>query len=401
MRLSDIQHRISHTLAQPLLAPKLVLDACHTLSEKIQQGDYLHALEQAGLSKEFPLHMLLEAAHMLNKQALTKKMEIELGHDLDNPNRFPLGVLFHIGAGNMDGLPAYSVIEGLLTGNINLLKLPGNDPGISSFLLRELIQIEPLLKDYIYIFRLSSREQDRIRGLMQLSDAVVVWGSDDTISAIRTLTPPDMKIIEWGHKLSFAYITSAGIQEEALLDLARHMISTKQLLCSSCQGIYLDTHDSFKLQQFCEKFLPILETAAKEASPFDIHIAARNTLYAYKEQLTSMLHPGPILYTGNHVSIRFSPDSVPEASGMFGNCWVKPLPRQQIISTLHHYRGHLQTVGLLCSPQEQQQLSYLFCRAGAVRIQKSSELSAVIPGEAHDGEYPLRRYSKIVTIGES
>lgn len=36
----------------------------------------------------------------------------------------PLGVLFHIAAGNAEALPAYSVAEGLLMGNVNLLKLP-------------------------------------------------------------------------------------------------------------------------------------------------------------------------------------------------------------------------------------------------------------------------------------
>ena len=61
--------------------------------------------------------------------------------------RYPLGVLLHVGAGNMEGLPAYSAVEGLLAGNINLLKLPENDNGISSFLLRRLAAIEPRLRD--------------------------------------------------------------------------------------------------------------------------------------------------------------------------------------------------------------------------------------------------------------
>ena len=42
----------------------------------------------------------------------------------------PLGVLLHIAAGNADGLPAFSVAEGLATGNINILKLPQADNGL-------------------------------------------------------------------------------------------------------------------------------------------------------------------------------------------------------------------------------------------------------------------------------
>ena len=43
----------------------------------------------------------------------------------------PLGTLFHVTAGNVDGLPAFSAVEGLLTGNINLVKLPSGDQGLS------------------------------------------------------------------------------------------------------------------------------------------------------------------------------------------------------------------------------------------------------------------------------
>ena len=42
----------------------------------------------------------------------------------------PLGVLLHIAAGNAEGLPFFSVVEGLLAGNINILKLPGMDDGV-------------------------------------------------------------------------------------------------------------------------------------------------------------------------------------------------------------------------------------------------------------------------------
>ncbi len=60
--------------------------------------------------------------------------------------------MLHIAAGNADGLPVLSLAEGLLTGNINLLKLPQADGGLSVEAVRCMLEIEPELADYIYIF---------------------------------------------------------------------------------------------------------------------------------------------------------------------------------------------------------------------------------------------------------
>ena len=59
-------------------------------------------------------------------------------------------------------------------------------------------------------------------------------------------------------------------------------------------------------------------------------------------------------------------------------------------------KGYLQTVGLICPDSEREQLSSLLARAGVVRITEAGEMSRTLPGEAHDGTYPLREYSRIV-----
>ena len=37
-------------------------------------------------------------------------------------------------------------------------------------------------------------------------------------------------------------------------------------------------------------------------------------------------------------------------------------------------------------------------QAGLTRITRAGSLSRSFPGEAHDGEYPLRRYTRIVDV---
>ena len=68
----------------------------------------------------------------------------------------------------------------------------------------QLVELEPRLKPYIYVIDVSSKNKEIISKLVEMVNAVVVWGSDEAISAIRQFAPPYLPIIEWGHRLSFA-----------------------------------------------------------------------------------------------------------------------------------------------------------------------------------------------------
>lgn len=85
---------------------------------------------------------------------------------------------------------------------------------------------------------------------------------------------------------------------------------------------------------------------------------------------------------------------------MFGNCLVKKLPNRELFAVLRESKGYLQTAGLICSPDKRKELSYLLAKSGVVRITRSGNMSELFSGEAHDGEYPLRRYTRIVNCQE-
>jgi hypothetical protein len=81
-------------------------------------------------------------------------------------------------------------------------------------------------------------------------------------------------------------------------------------------------------------------------------------------------------------------------------CLDKKTPKKKIVETLKPHKNHLQTVGLCVKDEDRMQLSALFAQAGLLRITSGRAMSRVLPGEAHDGAYPLREYSRIVEIDE-
>ena len=410
--LKRLKETTSETLQNCSLSPDIVLRACDVLSAALNEQTHLPLLLSSGMREDDARIRLKQARLLLSAAYLKEKMRRELGPDWDKPVSFtpidrslpvteramPIGVLLHIAAGNMDGLPVYTVIEGLLTGNINLLKLPGTDDGVSLELLRMLVEIEPALSGYVYVFDYASEEVHLIRKLVDASDAIVVWGADAAVSAVRRLASPHIRLIEWGNKLSFSYVTQGGMNAENLHGLAKHICATNQLLCNSCQVIYLDTEDERQALSFCRSFLSILEeegTAVPLSLP--IELQAQLTLQLKSETLCASSE-GKRVFMGEGASVIYCADDSLSPSIMFRNCLIKRLPREELLPRLRSSKGLLQTAGLLCGADEKEELTELLFRAGVVRVTTGEAMSEGYCGEPHDGERSLQRYIRIVSL---
>lgn len=401
--LKDLEEEINATRMAPPLRAETVISAVDELGKRLENGEFNSLLAQF-LPKGVTLEALLP---LLRRETLEAKLTAELGGDPFSPQFFsrttahilPLGTLFHIAPGNMPGLPVYTVLEGLLTGNVNLLKLPRSDKGLSPAAFRLLTEQEPRLRPYIYAFDLSSGEQEELKRLARLADGVVVWGGDAAVEGARSLAPSGCKLIEWGHRLSFVYLSGYENKESELSALAKHIIETNQRLCSSCQVIFLDESSREEAEAFCRAFLPYLEKAAAKRP--GLGAGAMSTLSGHTallERIVDGRTEGEILFRGRGCSVLFRPDRELELSPMEGNVLVKCLPQEELLPTLRRQKGRLQTAGLICSPEKREELTGLLAQAGVTRITRAGTLSASFPGEGHDGEYPLRRYLRMVDI---
>ncbi len=412
--LAAMEYRINETILHCPLDTETVIAAFDELSHRLERGDYRQILQR--IQMENMDEYIGMAVRMLRRDSMEYKVKAELGQRSFTPKLTgpplgfprvevrprPLGTLLHIAAGNMDVLPAYSVAEGLLAGNINILKLPSADSGITLEILSRLITIEPRLKDYIYVFDTPSSDLTALQKMAALSDGVAVWGGDEAVAAVRRFAPPGCRIIEWGHKLGFAYISGYENKERELAALAEHIMLTKQLLCSSCQVIYLDTEYMDEVTDFCKLFLPYLEQAAEKYPIRDIGAIAEMTLRRYSDMLECTLDSGRTadgqVYQGKHCSLTAASDSTLELSYMYGNCLVKRLPQREMLTHLRRAKGYLQTAGLIAAPAKRERLTELLIRSGVNRVMRAGNMSESFLGEAHDGEYALRRYTRTVNV---
>lgn len=405
--MEALRREIYRTYEAGALTSEMVIAACERLAAALDEDMLVIQLTDLGYSRE----KALREVHMAKTHLTRKHLEDKVVRELGDANDWkPMGTLFHIPAGNVDALPFFSVLEGLLVGNVNLLKSPLTDGGLTELVFEKLIEVEPKIKPYVYIFDVPSTDVATIEKLIALSNAVVIWGGDQAIVALRQLVPPQVKLIEWGHKLSFAYLSAGMVtcfinrqnasdaqQINAAFDeIAYNMCDTDQLYCNSAQGIYVDSADMTLITEmgayYLERFKQMAHTHKRE---LPLGILAQTTLACCTEQLESVTQE-KTFFGAQGVSVTVKSDSALETSIQFRNCWMKPLPTDQLIRTLAPHKEHLQTMGLACLPHEQQMLSERLLTAGLVRIKTPKQMSELNLAEPHDGEYPLRLYTKRV-----
>lgn len=407
-----LEERINRALEAGAPKPETVIGAVVRLGERLKNGEFDSLIDSLGI--EGAGEYKNAAISLMSREALELRLETELGGELPGGTKYvrgsgdfggmrvkrvPLGTLLHIAAGNAEGLPAYSLAEGLITGNVNVLKLPQADNGLSVKIIMALLEEAPELSEYVYVFDTPSTDIPAILKLAGLADGIAVWGSDEAVSAVRRFASPGTRLIEWGHKLSFAYV-SGEYPREDLEGLAEHIASTRQLLCSSCQTVFIDTDSMDDVRAFCDRFLPVLEAAAERRFPKSPGGAAQMNLKLYTDRLRSHVlgeRAGP--YTGRLCSLIPCEDGELVSSPPFLAVPVKRLPEKDLFSRLRTKKQWLQTAGLICrDPRKRIELEDKLIRCGITRITDPENMSRMFAAQSHDGEYPLRRYTRTADI---
>lgn len=411
----DVFDRIDDFLLEALnepLSQKAVINACDALSQSIHESEQLPLLLALGESEIRARFMLKECKRILSADFLTERVRREIDIPIKNEDDSesginsirqsvcPLGVLLHITSANVDALPAYSAVEGLLTGNVNLVKLPRGEKGLTNFLLLELMRLEPAIRKKVFVFDISS-EDPRLKKLMDVSNGIVVWGGEGTVTAVRRAAKPSARIIEWGNRISFAYVSGKIENTNRLADIADNICQTEQLFCSSCQGIYLDTDSYEETVLFAHKFSEILECQSKRYSANeDLFTAAKRTISLYTGELEAICAEKHI-FRGETSAVIACNDKLLEPCALSRCPWVKPLPRREIIKNLRRNGASLQTCALICDKEDRKSLENALILAGVTRVTDGNTMSNVYSGQPHDGEFSLRRYQKIVSFENS
>ncbi len=410
--LENLDSEIEETLAEPLRISD-VMDACASLSEKIRSGDagsMREALIRDGSND--PDAILDALADVMSRESITRKLMAELGTEDPfeisriDPKRqhyegwSPVGVLFHITAGNSPIVAPMAAVEGLLSGNISILKVASNLGSFATEALLRLCRSKPIA-DRTYMLRISSSRKDVMKMMMDRADCISAWGGEEAIEAIRKEAPRGTPVVEWGHKISFAYVASDKIEMDSARMIARSVCRNEQQSCSSPQCVLVDTDSREEVDRMASLLAQALDEARETLPRIAPDRAESAEITTVRELHRSDLYynDGNVVEDPQHtyrILVSYSTKFMP--SPLFRTVWLSPLGHDGLVAGLRGMRRYLQTCGFACALDELEGISASLYRAGVQRITPVDSMSASYPGEPHDGGFALPRFMRRVSM---
>lgn len=316
----------------------------------------------------------------------------------------PYGVLLHIGVGNEIALSAYSVIEGLLAGNVNILKVPAYEKGASMEVLYALGQLEERLKPYIYALDIPSEQFAKLAPMIERIDAAVLWGGMSMVWTMRKELPPELPIIEWGHKISFAYLTANRCQAvedniKGMDGLVKDILFSKQNHCSSPLVLFVESEEPKALEQLAKTLAIAIDKGREETDEKNALKEGERSLQRLTRQMHETLGRERTFYGPEHYGCVRLMHRIPFDEMPFeGTIVLVPILRETLIKRLSPYRRYFQTVGLEAVDAEMEELHGLFMRLGVTRICPWGEMSSHRLSYPHDGHWSIGRLGRWVVL---
>lgn len=377
----------------------------------VSEEDFLlNELMELGFSRGEALRIKQDSLAVLSAKELFKKVKRELGglpFEIARASGrreafeayMPVGVLGHVTSSNDAMLPFFSSVEGILTGNINLIKTASGAHKVAMALSEKLCEIDDALCPYFYVFPLSSKDKALLGDLFSLCNTVAVWGSDSAVSGVRALAPSGVSIVEWGNRISFAYITKKGYSRYALRGLCADVCVNDQLACSAPQVVFYEGATREELTDFAKELLGMLEEVSATYPTHPVSAAEQAELTAQSRlcYLEEMMGDA-VLLEGRDCRLFVKFDNELCASPLHRTLIVKAIERRDLVAALRPFRSYLQSVGLACGGDELVELSRLLYAGGVSRLTRLGDMMGGYTGEPHDGVYAMTRYLKRVSL---
>jgi len=139
-------------------------------------------------------------------------------------------LLMHVWAGNVPGLPLWSLVCGLLVKAPAIGKVASAEPVFAALFARLLAEVEPRLADCLAVLWFKGGDTVSEKTLFAEADTVLAYGGNDTLAALRQQVPVGTRFLPHGHKLSLGLVSSAVLDaqhaqaaaRQAALDVVRY-----------------------------------------------------------------------------------------------------------------------------------------------------------------------------------
>ena len=360
-----------------------------------------------GFSPAMVRRGLQELCWTFDPDFLRQKMDAELpGHEGLGAKRWePLGTVLHVLAGNVFVGAAGSMVEGLLTRNVNILKMSSSEGVFLPLLIESLRECDEdgIISKSLAVVQFSQKQSDVIEEFKRNVDGIVVWGGESAVRGWRDVLPARTRLIVFGPKLSLAVVTKQGWREGKPEDLAgrlaKEMSVWDQNACTAPQVCYVQGEDNAR--RLLDALPKALDQAAKLMPPGEVDTDAAVEIRKLRgvAEVSEARGEGALRESAQRLdwTVLLDQDLSLAPSPLHRTLRVVPFNKvSDVLEQLASLRGYIQTVGLAAGQAEQEELADRFSGAGALRILELGRMAEGEIDDPHDGVQDLPQFMRLV-----
>ena len=320
-------------------------------------------------------------------------------------------ILTHIWAGNVPGIPVWSLVSGLLVKAGNIGKVPSAEPLFAGWFAQVLSDVAPEIADCFAVVWWKGGDTAREEALLKESDVVLAYGGNESLSAIRDRVPVTTRYLAYGHKVSFGAISRAALDTQKAADTAHQaaydVVRYDQQGCYSPHVFFVERNGRISPQDFAQYLAHELETFEKKYPRRALSIGEARDMATWRhgEEIKSFAseNRGLIGNADSAWSVAFVDDTEDlSPSGLNRTIKIVAVDAlADIVPRIAPYKTLLQTVGIAAPPAELYALSTALGIAGVTRISAIGHMTAPEAGWHHDGRFNLLDLVSITEIERS
>ncbi len=282
-----------------------------------------HALHAGPAATGFSAEALAHGLDLFFRQLTIENLEAllrqELGHaqrldafhaspDEMSPHRVAWArgpqLIAQIAPGNIPSATLAQMVLGLLARSAQFVKCASGQAFLPRLFAHSLYEAEAKLGACLEVAAWKGGSENLETALFAESDCIVVTGSDETLADVRRRVPLSARLVGYGSRVSFGYISRAALERHsrhAARDAARAIAAWDQRGCLSPHDIYLEASEQVNAEAFAgelaEELAALEKTHPRGAlKPRDAAaIASRRAFYEVRaaHSLETKMWPAP------------------------------------------------------------------------------------------------------------
>lgn len=354
----------------------------------------------------------LDALGATSVEEKTRRLSTVSGYEL----------LAHVAAGNLPCPALMSIVLGFLTRSGQFVKCAGGASFFARLFAHSLHQADPKLASCLEIAEWRGRTNGQsetkkaeatmlselTEALFAEADCVTATGSDETIASIRRKLPARVKLVGYGHQVSFSYIANgvlSGFNAKKLVkSAADDIVAWNQLGCLSPHVIYVEHGANVSAEQFAEFLATELnEREAQEPrgslpSEVSATIASRRSIYetraAYFQSNRDIPdYPATKIWKSENSTawtVVYEAEPKFQASCLNRFIYVKGVTDlTQMLQGADSVRTKVSTVGVAAPAEKMKGIALELARWGATRVCPLGQMQQPPLTWRHDGRPAL------------